>query len=49
MNTMLAPRIVAARIHGPFVATGLWHEPARIVALSQGSLAIVPIISILSA
>src|ERR1700733_50568 len=38
---MLEPRIVAARIHGPFVTAAPSHEPARISPASQGGLAMV--------
>src|SRR5438128_2699544 len=44
MNTMLEPRMVAARIHGPSAVTGRWHEPARIAASSQGGLAMPAIL-----
>src|SRR5689334_17322591 len=44
INAMLEPRIVAARIQGPFVVTGGLHEPARIAASSQGGLAMLAIV-----
>src|ERR1700732_4167539 len=43
MNAMLEPRIVAAKIHGPFIAAGWEHRILRIAASSQGGLAIVAI------
>jgi hypothetical protein len=43
MNAMLEPRMVAARIHGPFTAAGWEHRLLRIAASSQGGLAIVAI------
>jgi hypothetical protein len=43
MNAMLEPRIVAAKIHGPFTAAGWEHRLLRIAASSQGGLAIVAI------
>jgi hypothetical protein len=43
MNAMLEPRIVAAKIHGPFTAVGWEHRLLRIAASSQGGLAIVAI------
>src|SRR5712691_595593 len=42
MNTMLEPRIVAARIQEPLAAAGCSHEPASINPSSQGVLAIIP-------
>src|SRR5580700_3233004 len=43
MNTMLEPRMVAAKIHGPFTAAGWEHRFLRIAASSQGGFAIVAI------
>src|SRR6202140_1828238 len=43
MNAMLEPRMVAAKIHGPFTAAGWEHRLLRITASSQGGLAIVAI------
>jgi hypothetical protein len=43
MNAMLEPRMVAAKIHGPFTAVGWEHRLLRIAASSQGGLAIVAI------
>ena len=44
MNAMLEPRMVAARIQGPFVVAGRSHEPARIAASSQGGLPMLAIV-----
>src|SRR5437879_2506580 len=41
---MLEPRMVAARIQGPFVVTGRAHGVARIAASSPGGLAMLDII-----
>ena len=41
---MLEPRMVAARIQGPFVVAGRAHGVARIAAASQGGLAMLDII-----
>src|ERR1700733_3633251 len=43
MNAMLEPRMVAAKIHGPFTAAGCEHRLLRIAASLQGGLAIVVI------
>jgi hypothetical protein len=43
MNAMLEPRMVAAKIHGPFTAAGWKQRLLRIAASSQGGLAIVAI------
>src|SRR5271163_2673795 len=43
MNAMLEPRMVAAKIHGPFTAAGWEQGLLRIAASSQGGLAIVAI------
>src|SRR5579863_7277161 len=43
MNAMLEPRMVAAKIHGPFTAAELEHRLLRIAASSQGGLAMVAI------
>src|ERR1700682_1362939 len=44
IKAMLEPRMVAARIQGPFVISGRPHEMARIAASSQGGLAMLAII-----
>ena len=41
MNAMLEPRMVAAKIHGPFTRVGCAHRLLRIAASSQGGLAMV--------
>src|SRR5258708_33698534 len=48
MNAMLEPRMVAARIQGPFVVAGCSHGRARIAASSQGGLAMVAIVHCLT-
>src|SRR6266581_5332489 len=44
MNAMLEPRMVAARIQGPFVVAWRSHGLARIAASSQGGLAMLAMI-----
>src|SRR5471030_2909741 len=44
MNAMLEPRMVAARIQGPFTVSGRSQEPARIAPSSHGGLAMSGIV-----
>jgi hypothetical protein len=44
MNAILEPRIVVAKIQGPFTVGWRSHSPARMVASSQGGLARLAIV-----